>query len=74
MDDLNGKGVLVKELTYSCSLCGKEAKAKEGKPAPVCCKKPMEPLPFCTVPETAETSRNYNADEPCADGSTKHKH
>jgi hypothetical protein len=63
----------MKELTYRCSVCGKEVKAAEGKPAPVCCNKPMEPLPFCTNPETAETARNYNADEPCADGSTKRK-
>ena len=64
----------MKELTYSCSICGKKVKTAEGKPAPVCCNKPMGPLPFCTVPESAETSRSANADAPCADGSSKHKH
>jgi hypothetical protein len=63
----------MKELTYSCSICGKQAKVKEGKPAPVCCKKPMEPLPFCAGPVSAETSRAANADAPCADGTTPRK-
>jgi hypothetical protein len=63
----------MKELTYSCSICGKKTQVAEGKPAPVCCHKEMEPMPFCTVPQTAETARNYNADEPCSDGTTPKK-
>jgi len=61
------------ELTYTCSICGKETKVAAGKPIPLCCKKEMEPLPACTGPVSAETARAANADEPCADGMTHAK-
>jgi hypothetical protein len=67
------KEPFMKELTYSCSICGKKVKTAEGKPAPVCCNKPMEPLPFCTMPVSAEASRSANEDAPCADGTTPRK-
>jgi hypothetical protein len=33
----------------------------------------MEPLPFCTMPVSAEASRSANEDAPCADGTTPRK-
>jgi hypothetical protein len=62
------KEPFMKQLTYKCSVCGKEEIVLADKSAPVCCLKPMEPLPFCTGPESAETARAGNADEPCDDG------
>lgn len=56
------------DVTYHCSVCGKESKVKKGKPIPLCCHKEMEPLPYCTVAPTAETARSADADEPCDDG------
>jgi hypothetical protein len=55
------------ELIYSCRICGKQAKAKKGQPVPLCCKKEMEPLPFCTRVPDPEIVR-ADEDEPCQDG------
>jgi hypothetical protein len=53
------------EQIYGCRICNKQVKVKKGKPVPICCKREMEPLPFCTLAPTAEMSRD---DEPCDDG------
>ena len=59
------------EQTYTCPLCGKLLAAPEGEAAPVCCGKPMEPvpLPYCVkAPADPEMARTGDADEPCDDG------
>ena len=61
------------EVVYTCSVCGKESKVKKGKPVPLCCKKEMEPLPFCTAAPHPEMARNYDEDLPCDDGTAPKK-
>lgn len=61
------------EVTYICSVCAKETKVEKGKPVPLCCHKEMEPLPFCTTAPNPEMARNYEADEPCDDGTLAKK-
>lgn len=61
------------EVIYHCTVCGKESKVEEGKPAPICCQKEMEPLPPCTLSQTAEHDRTADADEPCYDGTGRPK-
>ena len=61
------------EATYRCSICGKEAKVEDGEPIPLCCHKEMEPLPACTLAQTAEMARSSNPDEPCYDGTGRLK-
>jgi hypothetical protein len=61
------------EVVYTCSVCGKAAKVKKGEPVPLCCKKEMEPLPFCTTAPNAEMARNDNEDLPCDDGTQAKK-
>jgi hypothetical protein len=61
------------EVVYTCSVCGKEAKAKKGQPVPLCCTKEMDPLPFCTAAPQAEMARNYDEDQPCDDGTQAKK-
>jgi hypothetical protein len=58
------------KITYHCAECGATATADQGAPIPVCCGLPMkaEPLPGCTMTETAEQARSGRADEPCDDG------
>jgi len=56
------------DVTYICSVCGQQVKAKKGKPIPLCCKKEMEPLPFCATQPHPEMARNYDEDLPCDDG------
>lgn len=58
-------------VIYKCSLCDRQVTAEKGRPVPVCCKKEMEPMPFCTAVPTAEMARNYAQDEPCLDGSAR---
>ena len=60
------------DVIYTCSVCGKQAKPKKGKPIPLCCKKEMEPLPFCTTQPHPEMARNYDEDLPCDDGTLHH--
>jgi len=60
-------------MTYSCSVCGKEVKAEKGTPVPRCCKKEMEPLPFCTKVPNAEMARSNDEDLPCDDGTRAKK-
>jgi len=55
------------EMTYACSKCHKQVIVKEGGPVPVCCKKEMEPLPFCTRVPDPEIAR-ADEDVPCQDG------
>jgi hypothetical protein len=55
-------------VTYTCSVCGKQATVKKGQPIPLCCKKEMEPLPYCTEAPNPEMARNYDEDLPCDDG------
>ena len=61
------------DVTYICSVCGREREVKTGEPIPMCCKKEMEPLPFCTAAPNPEMARNYDADEPCDDGTRPKK-
>jgi hypothetical protein len=61
------------EVTYYCSVCQKQTSVKKGRPIPLCCGKEMEPLPFCTTAPNPEMARNYNADEPCDDGTQPRK-
>jgi hypothetical protein len=61
------------DIVYSCSVCGKQATVKKGQPVPLCCRKEMEPLPFCTAAPQSEMARNYDADEPCDDGTRSRK-
>jgi len=61
------------DIVYSCSVCGQQATVKKGQPVPLCCKKEMEALPFCTAAPQAEMARNYDADEPCDDGTLAKK-
>ena len=63
----------VSEATYICSVCAKKIKVGKGKPVPLCCRKEMEPLPFCTTAPNPEMARNYEADEPCDDGTLAKK-
>jgi len=56
------------DMTYSCSICKREATVKEGDAVPICCGREMEPLPFCTTAPNPEMARNYDADEPCDPG------
>lgn len=60
---------------YSCPVCGKNTEADPSPPAPECCGRKMvpEPLPVCSVPVSAETSRSAGEDGPCADGTTPKK-
>ncbi|OGD10075.1 MAG: hypothetical protein A2Y86_02415 [Candidatus Aminicenantes bacterium RBG_13_62_12] len=59
------------DITYVCGVCGKQVKQEKGKPAPLCCRKEMEPLPYCTKASDAEMSRLTDEDGPCDDGITK---
>lgn len=61
------------DVTYYCSVCGKQTTVKKGQPVPLCCHKEMEPLPFCTQAPNPEMARNYDADEPCEDGTRPRK-
>jgi len=61
------------DVTYACSVCGKKVKTEKGKPIPLCCRKEMEPLPFCTTAPNAEMARSGDADEPCDDGTLARK-
>ena len=56
------------EVRYICSSCGKQKSVKKGAAVPICCKREMDPLPFCTSAPSPEMSRNYDADEPCDPG------
>jgi ribosomal protein S27E len=67
------KEPFMKQLTYKCSVCGKEEIILAAEKAPVCCNMVMEPLAACTGPVSAEASRAGNADEPCDDGTTPKK-
>ncbi len=60
-------------VTYRCSVCGAELKVEAGQAVPVCCKKEMEPLPFCTTQPHPEMARNYDEDLPCDDGTLHHE-
>jgi hypothetical protein len=59
-------------VTYTCSVCGAEVTVEAGGAAPVCCKKEMEPLPFCTTQPHPEMARNSDEDLPCDDGTLHH--
>ncbi|MBN2199845.1 MAG: hypothetical protein JW747_08370 [Candidatus Aminicenantes bacterium] len=58
------------DITYVCRHCGRQVTVEEGKPAPICCQEPMEPLSYCTKVPDAEMSRLADDDEPCDDGVT----
>jgi DNA-directed RNA polymerase subunit RPC12/RpoP len=59
-------------MTYKCSVCGREVTVEKGGSVPFCCKKEMEPLPFCTEQPQSEMARNYDEDLPCNDGTLHH--
>jgi len=61
------------DITYVCGVCGNQVKAEKGRPVPVCCKKEMGPLPYCTSVPNPEMARNYELDEPCDDGTSAKK-
>jgi len=67
------KEIPMSDVTYICSVCGREVKAKPGEPVPLCCNKEMGPLPFCTTAPNPEMARNYNEDPPCDDGTQAKK-
>ncbi len=56
------------DIVYACEICKKRVQVPAGKPVPLCCKKEMVELPLCTSVPNPEMSRNYEDDEPCADG------
>jgi hypothetical protein len=60
------------DIVYTCAVCGKEVAAEKGKPVPLCCKKEMERLPFCTTAPNPEMARNGDEGEPCDDGTQQH--
>ena len=60
------------DIVYTCAVCGKEIPVEKGKPVPLCCKKEMEALPFCTVAPNSEMARSEDAGEPCDDGTQSH--
>jgi hypothetical protein len=62
------------DQTYVCKQCGKQVDLKRGESIPICCDKPMEPLPYCTKIPNAEMDRLTDSDEPCADGTTPKKY
>ena len=62
------------ETLYRCPVCGKEIRVEKSGSAPVCCGREMEPLTFCKSVPNPEMARNYEADEPCDDGSVPRKH
>jgi DNA-directed RNA polymerase subunit RPC12/RpoP len=59
-------------MTYRCSVCGREIKVQKDQPVPLCCKKEMGPLPYCTEAPNPEMARNYDEDLPCSDGTETH--
>jgi hypothetical protein len=61
------------EIVYSCEVCKRQTKVPTGRPVPLCCSKEMVPLPFCTTAPNPEMARNYEADEPCDDGTGPRK-
>jgi hypothetical protein len=61
------------EVVYTCSVCGKESKVEKGQPIPLCCKKEMDPLPFCTTAPNPEMARSSDEDLPCDDGTAAKK-
>jgi len=60
-------------VTYRCGVCDHQLTVKKGQAPPSCCKKEMEPMPFCTAVPTAEMARNTAEDEPCLDGTARRK-
>jgi len=56
------------EVVYTCSVCGKKTAVKKGDTIPLCCKKEMGPLPYCTEAPNPEMARNGDEDLPCDDG------
>jgi hypothetical protein len=62
------KEYAMSDIIYTCAVCGKRVTSTKGKPIPLCCKKEMEPLPFCTSQPHPEMARNYDEDLPCDDG------
>ncbi|MBN1940078.1 MAG: hypothetical protein JW843_10850 [Candidatus Aminicenantes bacterium] len=65
----------MKEMTYICPACHTKTTVNDSAPVPVCCGTEMilEPLPVCTTPVSAESSRSSEAESPCADGTTPRK-
>jgi len=61
------------EVVYTCSVCGKESKVEKGQPIPLCCKKEMDPLPFCTTAPNPEMARSSDEDLPCDVGTAAKK-
>jgi hypothetical protein len=65
----------MRKTIYSCPVCGKKTEVDPAVPAPECCGERMipEPLPLCSIPVSAESSRTASEDGPCADGTTPKK-
>jgi len=58
------------EIIFACGVCGKQVTLEKGKTRPSCCRREMEPLPYCTKIPDAEMSRFKDEDGPCDDGIT----
>ena len=56
------------EVTYHCSVCGKEAKVEEGKPAPLCCQRKWNLCLTARYPQTAEHARSATPTSPATMG------
>jgi hypothetical protein len=61
------------EVTYVCSVCHRQVTVEQGQPVPLCCRKEMSPLPFCTSVPNPEMVRSHEGDEPCDDGTLPKK-
>jgi hypothetical protein len=63
---------MAETTNYECKQCGHKASVKNAAATvPECCRQPMakaEPLPVCSLSETAEHSRMEDMGEPCDDG------
>jgi len=58
----------MKNTTYACSKCDRRVTLPASEAVPVCCGLRMEPLPYCTSAPNPEMARNYEAQDPCDDG------
>jgi hypothetical protein len=58
----------MKDKIYSCRICDRQVTLPAGEAVPTCCGEKMSPLPYCTSAPNPEMARNYDADEPCDDG------
>lgn len=58
----------MKDKIYSCRKCDRQVTLPASEAMPICCGEKMSPLPYCTSAPNPEMARNYEAQEPCDDG------